>query len=129
MQVNPALEVGSLGQAAEQGDTKGQEGLGHICRNGEGMPSVLAVEWLRKAADRGNAIAQCLMGDLHRDGEGVWKDAALAAEWYWYRRATDQDDRKAHWEQCSTRAKACRRIVRLGRSGAVGRPWMVGNFG
>ena len=59
-------------KAAEQGDVRGQFGLGMRYYNGEGVTQdlVKAASWFRKAAEQGNPQAQ-LMLDSILEGRGV----------------------------------------------------------
>ncbi|KAF9294109.1 hypothetical protein BGZ88_004429 [Linnemannia elongata] len=80
---------------ANQGDKNAQVALGHMYREGKGVPQdyQVAMEWYLKAAEQGGADGQLCVGRLYDDGLGVFRDPLTAMEWYL--KAADQGDAKA----------------------------------
>ena len=70
--------------AAEQGFPGAQYNLGHMCKNGRGVPQDYnqAVQWYRKAANRGHPQARYELGVLYQNGQGVPQDYVQAHMWY-----------------------------------------------
>ena len=70
-------------KAAEQGEAKAQERLGHMYRRGVGVAedNREAVKWYRKAAEQGNTEAQVHLGYMYANGEGVPEDYREAEKW------------------------------------------------
>lgn len=85
-------------QAADQGDSYAQCGLGILYENGEGVrqDDAEALRWYRKAADQGEAYAQLTLGVRHRSGRGLPQDYAVAVDWL--RKAADRGQEDA---QCN----------------------------
>ena len=82
-------------KAADQGNAKGQNGLGLLYEDGNGVTKDIneAVKWYRKSAEQGYAIAQNNLGYLYFNGRGVDKDYAEAQKWI--RKAADKGNRGA----------------------------------
>ena len=76
--------------AAERGDAWGQNNLGAMYRDGEGVTQdhAEAVKWFRKAAEQGNASGQLNLGWQYEKGYGVTQDDTEAVKWY--RKAAEQ---------------------------------------
>jgi hypothetical protein len=72
-------------EAAEQGCAEEQSALGHMYREGQGVPQdyAQAVFWYRKAAEQGDGPAQVSLGLLHYEGRGVTQDYAQAYFWFY----------------------------------------------
>jgi TPR repeat protein len=72
--------------AAEQGDDRGQAGLGYLYATGisQLLPADLpeAAKWYRLSADQGNAFAQTSLGYSYANGRGLPQDYAEAMKWY-----------------------------------------------
>jgi hypothetical protein len=81
-------------KSAEQGNAKGENGVGASYEYGNGVAKnyTQALDWFRKAADQGNADAQHELGYMYENG-GVPKDYAEAMKWF--RKAADQGDADA----------------------------------
>lgn len=81
--------------AAEQGDAEGQNNLGVMYENGNGVAKdyTEAAKWYRKAAEQGDYIGQYNLGVLYENGYGVTQDYAEAVKWY--RKAAEQGDAPA----------------------------------
>jgi TPR repeat protein len=60
-------------KAAAQGDSRSQNNVGALYRNGRGVPQNYtgAMRWFRMAADRGESVAQYNIGVLYINGLGV----------------------------------------------------------
>ena len=69
---------------AEQGVSEAQLMLGHMHREGRGVPQdyAEAVRWYRKAAERGESWAQFFLGRSFTDGAGVLQNYASAHVWF-----------------------------------------------
>ncbi len=69
---------------AQQGEAKGQNGLGVMYARGQGVAQddAEAVEWYRKSAEQGYASAQNNLGVMYAKGQGVAQDDAEAMKWY-----------------------------------------------
>jgi TPR repeat protein len=76
--------------AADQGNALGQNSLGTMYENGQGIARdpAQAAFWYRKAAEQGYAPAQDNLGALYANGEGVRKDMAQAMALF--RKAAEQ---------------------------------------
>ncbi len=63
-------------KAAQQGEPFAQAYLGHLYRNGIGLPkdAPKGVEWLVKGMSQGDAVAETQLGILYLAGDGVPKD-------------------------------------------------------
>ena len=85
-----AKALDSCLQAAVQGDTLSQIGLGEMYRNGYGVAqdNTEAVKWYRKAAEQGDALGQLTLGSMYLNGRGVAQDYAEATKWF--RKAAEQ---------------------------------------
>ena len=70
-------------RAAEQGNPRGQNGLGWMYENGRGVreDDAEAVRWYQRAAEQGYARAQNNLGHMYSDGHGVRQDHADAVQW------------------------------------------------
>ena len=77
---------------AEDGDPRGENGLGVLYANGLGVrkDAKLAADWFTKAAEKGYKAAQNNLGELYLSGAGVEKDYAAAG--MWFRKAAAQGD-------------------------------------
>ncbi|MCQ2573379.1 MAG: hypothetical protein MJ182_05755 [Treponema sp.] len=71
-------------KSAEQGFALGQNNLGLMYENGQGVPQdyAKAVDWYKKSAEQGFAISQNNLGDMYEYGKGVPQDYAKAVDWY-----------------------------------------------
>jgi len=69
---------------AEQGDAKGQNGLGLLYAGGRGVPrnEAEAVKWHRKAAEQSAADAQVNLAVMYAQGLGVSQDFVQAYKWF-----------------------------------------------
>jgi uncharacterized protein len=69
---------------AEHGDALAQSMLGHIFRDGHGVPQdyTEAASWFRKAADQDSPVAQFNLGFLYLRGLGVPQDYVQAHMWF-----------------------------------------------
>ncbi len=69
---------------AEGGDADAQYNLGHLYRQGLGVPRDLAeaAKWYGRAAGQGVPNAQFNMAMMHANGEGVRQDLVLAYMWW-----------------------------------------------
>ncbi|MFN7096943.1 MAG: tetratricopeptide repeat protein, partial [Gammaproteobacteria bacterium] len=67
-------------RAADQGDIRAQNNLGHY-ENIERQYNK-AIKWFQRAADQGHAQAQYNMGTLYENGEGYDSDIAKAVKYY-----------------------------------------------
>ena len=70
--------------AVDQGDAKGQNGLGRMYAEGRCVPQdyAEALKWYRLAADQGEARAQFFLGAMYAEGKGVPQDQVLAHMWF-----------------------------------------------
>ena len=70
--------------SSELGNTLGQNNLGILYYQGQGVPQdyAQAASWFRKAAEQGDALAQYNLGLLYDHGQGVPQDYAQAASWF-----------------------------------------------
>ncbi len=61
---------------ANQGDPRGENGLGVLHANGLGVrkDEKLAAQWFRKAAEKGHRAGQNNLGELYLSGRGVDQD-------------------------------------------------------
>jgi TPR repeat protein len=77
-------------EAAERGNADGQNDLGVMYRDGQGVEKdyTKAAEWFRRAAEQGNVEAQNNLGWAYRNGQGVGQDYGEAARWL--RKAAEQ---------------------------------------
>lgn len=71
-------------KAADQGSELGQDALGNIYTNGNGVTKDYkeAVFWYRKAAEQGYDIGQYNLGGMYEKGQGVNQDYSEAIKWY-----------------------------------------------
>jgi uncharacterized protein len=70
----------------------------------------------RPLAEQGTASAQYNIGQIYDNGRGVPQDYATAVSWF--RKAAEQGDATAQFNLgVMSRAKACRKIMRLQRDG------------
>ena len=69
---------------AEQGNMYAQYKLGHMYRNGLGVPKnyKTAVKWYNLAAEQGVADAQYYLGYMYRNEKGVTQDFKTESKWY-----------------------------------------------
>jgi uncharacterized protein len=69
---------------AEQGNANGQNGLGVLYANGQGVAQDYreAVKWYRLSAEQGVAKAQYNLGVMYAGGQGVAQDYKEALKWY-----------------------------------------------
>jgi tetratricopeptide (TPR) repeat protein len=79
-------------KAADQGDALGENNLGDLYCDGNGVPQdyQVAMMWYRKAADQGYANAEVGIGDLYFKGFGVTQDYQEAMRWF--QKAADQGE-------------------------------------
>jgi TPR repeat protein len=84
-------------KAAEQGDDFGQNSLGSMYEDGEGVAQdyAEAVKWYRKAAEQGNAKAQIELGIMYAAGHGVAQNRAEAVKWW--RKSANQGNASAQF--------------------------------
>jgi TPR repeat protein len=84
--------IRSFRQAADRGSAWGQNNLGVIYINGDGVQkdASIAATWFRKAANQGLREAQAALGTCYIMGDGVQKNVAEGARWYWL--AAEQGD-------------------------------------
>ena len=82
---------------AQQGEAKGQNGLGVMYARGQGVAQddVEAVKWYRKSAEQGYASAQNNLGFMYSKGQGVAQDEAEAVKWH--RKAAEQGHASAQY--------------------------------
>jgi TPR repeat protein len=87
-----SLDIASLRQKAEAGDTEAQAELGQRYFIGRGVAEDpgQARAWCQRAADKGNARGEVLLGQIYQFGAGVTVDFAQARTWY--QKAADQGD-------------------------------------
>ena len=80
---------------AEEGDPRGENGLGVLHANGLGVrkDATLAAQWFRKASDQGYKAAQNNLGELYLTGTGVGQDYEVAEQLF--RAAAAQGDSDA----------------------------------
>lgn len=78
-----------LRRAAEAGEPRAMNHLGHMAQDGLGGPEDpgAAFAWYRQAAEAGDAYGLLNMGAVYREGLGVSQDDAEAVKWW--RRAAD----------------------------------------
>ena len=71
-------------KAAEQGNAYGQQELGVMYSEGEGVEKDAkeAVKWYRKAAEQGNANGQYWLAQMYWKGVGVLEDEKEASKWF-----------------------------------------------
>lgn len=71
-------------QAADQGNAKGQNGLGILYERGHGITKDIteAIKWYKLSAEQGYASAQNNLGLKYQNGIGVEKDYNEAFKWY-----------------------------------------------
>ncbi len=69
---------------AEQGEADAQYNLGHLYRQGLGVPQDLAeaAKWYARAAGQGVPNAQFNVATMYANGEGVRQDLVLAYMWF-----------------------------------------------
>lgn len=84
-----------LRSLAEKGDDEAQWLLGHLYRDGDGVPQDYseAAKWYGKAAEQGDAEKQNALGAFYNLGTDFIRDPTAAAKWY--RKAAEQGDRFA----------------------------------
>ena len=84
-------------RAAKQGNAIGQNGLGFMYAEGEGVSKNArkAVKWFRLAAEQGLPKAQFNLALMYHNGEGVTKDDREAVKWF--RLAAEQGDAQAQY--------------------------------
>jgi len=82
-------------ESADQGAPDGQEVLGLLYHEGQGVPQdyAEAAKWYRRAAEQGEAVAQRNLGFLYANGQGVPQDDAEAVKWF--RLAAEQSNARA----------------------------------
>lgn len=71
-------------RAAEAGDARAQNNLGHMYLDGDGVPQsdTYGFHWLERAAEAGYVKAMYSVGFLYEFGRGVPQDHVKAADWY-----------------------------------------------
>jgi hypothetical protein len=81
---NYATAIREFFPLAEQGHAKAQYNVGHMYRNGHGVPQDYfeAMRWYRKAADQGLAQAQNNLGFMYYTSLGVPQDYVQAHLWF-----------------------------------------------
>ena len=69
---------------ASRGDPAAERNIGHLYRNGLGVPQDFgkAAEWYRRAAEKGLARAQANLGNMYLRGQGVPQDPVEATAWF-----------------------------------------------
>ena len=69
---------------ARGGDLAAQRNIGHLYRQGQGVPRdpAVAVNWYARAAEAGLARAQANLANMYLRGEGVPRDERAAAVWF-----------------------------------------------
>ena len=82
-------------EAAEQGSSTAQNGIGFCYCDGDGVDQdyAEAVKWFRKAAEQGDSEAQNCLGYCYYNGQGIEQDYAEAVKWY--RKAAEQGNSSA----------------------------------
>lgn len=77
-------------KAAAQGDTRAQNSLATMYKEGQGVPQdyAEAAKWYRKAAENGDEQARFNLGHMYAYGNGVPRDDAVAVTWF--RKAAQQ---------------------------------------
>lgn len=74
-----------LSTAAQQGDARGQYGMGYVLFNGHlgaEKNHLKAVDWYLASAEQGYPLAMFEMGHMYDHGHGVDKNPGKALEWY-----------------------------------------------
>lgn len=76
--------LGDYQQGAALGDPRAMTVIGHMFRNGEGVPvdKAKAAQWYERGADGGSRSAQFSLADMLESGDGVARDVARAAKLY-----------------------------------------------
>jgi len=84
-----------LRSLAEKGDDEAQWLLGHLYRDGDGVPQDYseAAKWYAKAAEQGDAGKQNALGAFYNLGMDFIQDRTEAAKWY--RKAAEQGNQFA----------------------------------
>lgn len=84
-----------LHSLAEKGDDEAQWLLGHLYREGDGVPQdyTESAKWYAKAAEQGDAGKQNALGAFYNLGTDFIQDRTEAAKWY--RKAAEQGDQFA----------------------------------
>lgn len=69
---------------ARGGDLAAQRNIGHLYRQGQGVPqdAAVAVNWYTRAAEAGLARAQANLANMYLRGEGVQRNERTAAVWF-----------------------------------------------
>ncbi len=69
---------------AEQGDARGEFGIGYMHHYGHGVPrnQIEAIKWFRQSASHGNIPARQYLGIMYQKGEGVEKDLVTSHMWH-----------------------------------------------
>ncbi len=69
---------------ARGGDLAAQRNIGHLYRQGQGVPqdAAVAVNWYTRAAEAGLARAQANLASMYLRGEGVQRNERTAAVWF-----------------------------------------------
>jgi len=81
--------------AAKEGDTWSQFGLGVIYLEGQGVPVNISqsTQWFQKAANQGLSFAQFNLGNAYLHGRGVEPNLTKAA--FWWQQAAEQGNANA----------------------------------
>jgi len=92
--------LAQLQKFARRGDVEAEVDLGHIYRNGRGVPinDAKSAYWYRKAARRGNTGAEVDLAGDYANGQGEHKNLTKAV--HWLRKAAEQggkDGAIARW--------------------------------
>jgi TPR repeat protein len=89
---NYAKALQEIHPLAQEGDPRGQYGMGVLYENGYGVAKdlKLAMVWYLKAAKQGNIDAQYNLGAMYEHGVGMPVNYPEAA--HWYRPAAEQGD-------------------------------------
>lgn len=71
-------------ELADQGDARGQFGVGYMFHYGHGVKKdqAEALKWFNQAAEKGDVKARQYLGIMYQKGEGVEKDLVAAHKWY-----------------------------------------------
>jgi TPR repeat protein len=92
-----SLDLVSLQQTANAGNSAAQAELGSRYLSGKGLPRDYAIglAWSRKAADQGNARGQYLVGLCSANGWAANKDEKEALQWW--QKSADQGNAEAEF--------------------------------
>lgn len=115
---------------AEQGDARGEFGIGYMHHYGHGVPrnQAEAIKWFRLAASHGDVSARQYLAIMHHKGEGVEKDLVAAHMWYaLFSRDAPNDRDRAYTKDTVTKMERKMATEDIARAKKMAAEWKPGS--